>query len=171
MMPCLKPLLAALFMVGLSGCATKSCCLQTESAVIGPIAADSLRQDYPVFEQGYGNSGVASALAVPADIEVLAYFGSWCSDSQREVPHFMRLAEASDLKVRYIGLNRTKTEPAAEIARWTITRIPTFIVLKNGTEIGRIVEQPTTTLRGDLQKILDSARHASDAAHHHLKRP
>ena len=36
-----------------------------------------------------------------------------------------------------------------------IHRVPTFIIYKNGKEINRIVEEPVSTLEGDLKQILD----------------
>jgi hypothetical protein len=36
-----------------------------------------------------------------------------------------------------------------------VTRVPTFIFLRAGKEIGRVTERPITTLEQDIATILD----------------
>lgn len=137
----------------LAGC-VGACCFFEPAYALGPITAEALRADYPVFRQGYGNTPAAAPLAVPAQTEVLVFLGSWCSDSQREVPRYMRIAEASGLATRYIAVDRDKHDPAGLYRRWNIQRVPTFIVLSAGQEAGRIVETPKLSLAEDLNRLI-----------------
>jgi len=57
--------------------------------------------------------------------------------------------------VRYIGVDRQKKDPEGLAAQYDFQRIPTFIVLQDGKEIGRIVERPEVSLEQDLAKILE----------------
>ena len=93
-----------------------------------------------------------------ADVEVLCFLGTWCSDSRREVPRMIRILQAAKLppeKLRMVGLDRAKRSPDALEARYAIERVPTFIFLRDGKEIGRIVESPLGSLEKDMLGIID----------------
>ena len=94
-------------------------------------------------------------LQKPAEIKV--FWGDWCKDSKKYVPGFiksMEFAENNKITITYINLNHEKKEPADAIAGWNIVNIPTFIVIANGKEIGRIVETPKVSVEQDLAGIL-----------------
>jgi hypothetical protein len=106
----------------------------------------------------------------PADLEVIrnapdgslviVYFGSWCSDSVIAVPHFLKIldeARAPHLKARYVGVDRTKKEPAGRLEGVGLELVPTFVFSVHGHEIGRIVESPATTLERDLALLVRKA--------------
>jgi len=61
--------------------------------------------------------------------------GTWCPDSRREVPRFMRILniwQFSDTKVTFIGVDDTKVAPVGEYDNLNIKRVPTFIIYKGG---------------------------------------
>jgi hypothetical protein len=92
-------------------------------------------------------------------VETLVFLGTWCSDSRHHVPRFLKvidLARPSLQRVTLIGVDRNKKSPAGTESRYHIERVPTFIFMKNGEEIGRITESPQTTLEGDMLSILAS---------------
>jgi len=94
---------------------------------------------------------------VNADVEVIVFLGTWCSDSRREVPRFMKIVDLTGMResrVRLYGLDRSKQSSDGLTHRYTIERIPTFIFLKHGEEIGRIIEVPRATLEADVLSIL-----------------
>jgi len=91
----------------------------------------------------------------PTVIEV--FYGSWCSDSQREVPRFIKVMEKANnpnFKVIYIGVDRKKHDPEGLAKKRGIERVPTFILFQQGKEIGRIVETPEISIEEDLAQIL-----------------
>jgi thiol-disulfide isomerase/thioredoxin len=95
--------------------------------------------------------------AAPRGATIDVYFGSWCGDSRRGVPHFLRILEAATdtrIKVRYYGVDRTKTQPAGLLAGVGLVKVPTFIYKVGGREVGRIVESPNTTLEHDLALLI-----------------
>lgn len=145
----------------LAGCAG-ACCFFEPVYGLGPMSAEAIRNDYPEFRQVYGNTAPATPLALAPGTEVLAFFGTWCHDSQREIPRYMRLSEASALKTTYIAVDRDKRDPAGQAARWRISKVPTFILLREGRELGRIVERPRVDLRTDLTELLAAAPLAAD---------
>jgi len=84
--------------------------------------------------------------------------GTWCPDSRREVPRFMKVLDAwgfSAGKLTFIGVDNGKLSPVGEYEQLDIQRVPTFIIYKNNIEAGRIIENPVTSLEQDMVKILE----------------
>lgn len=97
--------------------------------------------------------------------QILVFLGTWCSDSQRELPQFMKILEKAGFpedQLTMIGLDKRdefyKKSPGGEEEGFNIEFVPTFIFLKDGTEVNRIVEYPTNTLELDIEKILMGTR-------------
>lgn len=91
------------------------------------------------------------------DYEILMFMGTWCADSQREVPKFYKLLDLSDfnmdnLEVR--AVRRDKTLPNDGQKEYDIVYVPTIIFLKDGEEVGRFVEYPQEELENDIAKIV-----------------
>ena len=83
--------------------------------------------------------------------------GTWCPDSRREVPRFMRVLDTWKFpaeKVTFIGVDNGKLSPIGEYEKLEIHRVPTFIIYKNNIEAGRIIENPVTSLEQDMVNIL-----------------
>lgn len=95
------------------------------------------------------------------NISIKIFFGTWCGDSKREVPRFLKLLSAisfPDKKVRLIALggdSLVKQSPGHEESGLGIFRVPTFIIYENGKEINRINEFPVISLEKDLLTILN----------------
>jgi hypothetical protein len=91
------------------------------------------------------------------NLKIKVVMGTWCPDSRREVPRFMKVIETwqfplSDMT--FIGVDNAKLSPVGEYTNLDIVRVPTFIVYKNNIEAGRIIENPATSLEQDLVNIL-----------------
>ncbi len=89
------------------------------------------------------------------DIQI--FMGTWCSDSRREVPQFLKILDLSEfeqIKLKIINVDRKKKSPTHEEKNKHIEFVPTFILNRDGIEIGRIVEFPIITLESDLLNIL-----------------
>lgn len=92
------------------------------------------------------------------DYNVTVFLGTWCGDSHRDFPIFMKIAEAlnyPESKLTIIAVDRQKQSPEGEQALYNITRVPTFIVSKGEKEVGRIVEYSTSGyVEKDLLEII-----------------
>ena len=91
------------------------------------------------------------------EVRIEVYFGSWCSDSETHVSAFLKvldLAETPLLQPVYTAVPeaKDKREPYGRERR--IEKLPTFVVLVDGLEAGRIVETPQKSIEADLAKIL-----------------
>lgn len=90
-------------------------------------------------------------------VEVRTFMGTWCGDSKRETPRFYKIMDAASVApdaLELITVNRGKRTPDGLTEGQVIIRVPTFIFLKNGEELGRIVERPVESLEADMLKIL-----------------
>jgi thiol-disulfide isomerase/thioredoxin len=93
-------------------------------------------------------------------VDVIVFFGTWCPDSRREVPRFLKVADMAHMLTDHIklyGLDRSKKSADGLTDQYGVERVPTFIFLKGGDEIGRITEFPETTIEGDMLSILARA--------------
>jgi hypothetical protein len=115
------------------------------------------------FLKGYDsyhlNSGVVNKLADISKngITIKIVLGTWCPDSRREVPRFMRILDIWEFpmeKVTFIGVDNAKLSPVGEYEGLHIERVPTFVFYKNNIELGRIIENPVSSLEQDMVNIL-----------------
>lgn len=91
------------------------------------------------------------------DVSILIVMGSWCGDSQREVPRFIKMLDQCGLakiNVTYLGVDLSKQSPVGDYDKLEIKKVPTFIVYRNKVEVGRIIEYPSTSLEQDMLEIL-----------------
>ncbi len=76
-------------------------------------------------------------------IHILAFGGTWCDDTKYILPKFYALTEAAGLpqdRITLLGVDHGKKTIQHLSEAFNVTLVPTFIVLKNGKEIGRVVE-------------------------------
>lgn len=90
------------------------------------------------------------------DVEVTAFVGTWCGDTKRDFPEFMRIMDEVKFdrdKIKVYGMNRgyRNTDLAKE---WKIGNVPTFIFYRKGKEIGRYIEYPEISVLDDMLNIL-----------------
>ncbi|MGQ9619554.1 MAG: hypothetical protein ACUVTX_01035 [Bacteroidales bacterium] len=91
------------------------------------------------------------------DDSILIVMGTWCSDSRREVPRFMKILTAINFppdRVRILGVDNMKKTPVDNYESLEIIRVPTFIFYVKNIEVGRIIENPLTSLEQDMMNIL-----------------
>jgi len=127
----------------------------TESQLLGDLPAYQLEKDkyQPDIETA------APLQALEQDIEIIVFLGTWCPDSQREVPRFLKIIETiqnRNITVKMLGLDRSKRDPEGVAEAHDIQFVPTFVALRGEAELGRIVEQPIVTIEQDLVEIIES---------------
>ena len=89
--------------------------------------------------------------------KVTLIMGTWCEDSQREVPGMIKiLTEAGypTSSMDIIAVDEDKTTPGQLEKVFELFNVPTLIFSENGTEINRIVEFPINGLEQDILAIL-----------------
>jgi len=100
------------------------------------------------FQKNY-KLGKPDASAVAAfkqhnnDFQMLIFAGTWCPDTHNLLPEFYRLADAAnyaDSSITLIGVDNSKTTLDNLSKTFHLVDVPTFIILKDGKEVGRVVE-------------------------------
>ena len=127
--------------------------------ILGDVEVNFLFEEYPIFESRYKSYEVEvrSNLASIVDISVVIMFGTWCHDSKREVPRMLRILNEAGVgleQISLIGVDFNKEEPMGREKFYNLKNTPTFIFLKNGYEIGRIIERPKVSLESDLINLM-----------------
>ena len=124
---------------------------------LGDISQEELLERHQVFKRNYDAYDVTAGIdGLPADLKVKILFGTWCHDSEREVPRMLKLLAASGVKeenISLISLDIRKEEPEGRAGALDVRFTPTFIFFIGGTELGRIVEQPSKSLLEDIKLI------------------
>jgi len=113
------------------------------------LLGDSTFTWYQRQQIGYAPNQQAVELLHTAkdSVSFIVFMGTWCEDSQNIIPKFYSLLQAADFdknKVTLFGVNREKTTHAYIAQSFGLTLVPTIIAMRNGKEIGRVVEYGST---------------------------
>ncbi len=90
---------------------------------------------------------VASMEAAKGKVQFVIFGGTWCEDTQFILPKFFKLQEqagVSDNAISFYGVDRAKKTLGNLTDAFKITNVPTIIVMKEGKEVGRVVEYGKT---------------------------
>jgi len=90
--------------------------------------------------------------------DITVVMGTWCSDSQREVPRFLKIIEELGMDLNMINLicvDRSKQAEVPELADLQVELVPTIIFYIDEEEVGRIIETPMESLEADMVSIFN----------------
>ena len=109
-------------------------------------------ETYKWFAQNAANY-IPNAAAVDAlkkngsKIQIIAFGGTWCEDTQNILPKFYQMLTAAGFPQSNLtlwGVDRNKKTYGALAEALGVTNVPTFIIMQNGKELGRVVEYGKT---------------------------
>ena len=81
------------------------------------------------------------------DVNLVVFGGTWCDDTKVLLPKFFATTDAAGIPenhITLIGVDRDKKTLYNLSEAFGITNVPTFIVMKGGKEVGRVVEYGKT---------------------------
>ncbi|HVG11544.1 MAG TPA: thioredoxin family protein [Flavisolibacter sp.] len=109
------------------------------------LAADPAFPWFAEGAKGYvpEQAALAAFKSAKDSIHILAFGGTWCGDTKALFPKFFALTDAAGISADHmtiLGVDRSKKTVHHLAEAFNVTLVPTFIVLKNGKEIGRVVE-------------------------------
>ncbi|WP_316747968.1 thioredoxin family protein [Pedobacter gandavensis] len=110
--------------------------------------------EYPAYQPDQPT--LAALQPLMKDKKITIVMGTWCGDSQLQVPHFYKMLDALNFKesdITLICVDHSKKAENGLIDGMNISHVPTFIVTENGKELGRITETPIVTLEKDMLSI------------------
>ena len=130
--------------------------------VTGPASAENILASdnlMRIHSQRYQPDSTAAAFlhAYPDTVTIYVFFGSWCRESRKYLPGFiktMQLSAPVHLQVNYVGVDAQKKVPESFLKMYNIKYIPTVVVLEGNEEIGRIEEAPHKPIELELVEIL-----------------
>ena len=129
----------------------------------GVVKASGILAQYPVFRQNYDNYSPdkhdLELIRQLENKELLVMFGSWCHDSERELPRLLKLLDVSGVKLAaltLLGVDRNKQEPTGRAEKWRLKYTPTIVLKTGDTELGRIIEKPKVSLADDLANMVNN---------------
>lgn len=95
-------------------------------------------------------------------IQLLVFMGTWCDDSHYVIPKFYALVDAAGFpedRITLIGVDRKKITLSHLAEALDIKNVPTIMVMKNGKEMGRVVEYGKSGMfdkdLGEILALLD----------------
>jgi thiol-disulfide isomerase/thioredoxin len=104
---------------------------------------------YRMSQNGY-NPDTATLNAferAKGKVQFVVFGGTWCEDTQFILPKFFKLTEKTgvpDNTITFFGVNRAKKSLSSISDAFNVTLVPTIIVMKDGKEMGRVVEYGKT---------------------------
>ena len=144
---------------------------EQEEILVGAISMEDLRQEPHAtwFEPMYksykpSEEALATIKNNISDYEITVFMGTWCADSQREVPKLYKLLEESGYNMENFemqAVKEDKTLPGELEKEYNIHYVPTIIFSKNGKEVNRFVEYPQEDFEDDLAKIVSGQEYSN----------
>lgn len=147
--------------------------------LVGKINLDGLQSEpyNQWFHKGHNDYTVDETMVnlfkkKLAKYDIKLFLGTWCGDSKRQSPKFIKILETSGFpmeQLEIIALDYRKefykTSPTGEEKGLNIIKVPTMIFFKDGKEINRIVESPLETLEEDIAQIVFKKDYTPNYAH------
>lgn len=124
---------------------------QGDAGMKAPLA-ESVDRDYTPNPEA-----IAVLQQIDRPVEIVLFHGAWCKDCQREVPRFMRILEMVGNPLFHLEdyeVNPQKRDALGKFEEYGIKFVPTIIFLREGKELGRIVERPRLSLEDDFAAIV-----------------
>jgi thiol-disulfide isomerase/thioredoxin len=125
--------------------------LEGNEILLGEINIDLLKEYIRDWSSSYNpNSDILKKIKpLIKKREIVLIMGTWCEDSEREIPGFIKILESTNYnttKMRIIAVDEDKITP---------NFIEKDYELINNNEINRIVEFPIKSIEEDILDILN----------------
>ena len=133
--------------------------------LLGEVSSEALLAEFPAFMSEYStyepSEEELNAVAALESNQLVILFGTWCHDSEREVPRLLKTLDVRGLDApdfTLIAVDRTKRDPEGMAKKHSLKYTPTFVLLRDGDEIGRVVERADAGLTQDLKAFVEVAQ-------------
>jgi thiol-disulfide isomerase/thioredoxin len=164
----LKNLFYALLLILSSCSSSEKFTLKKEGSDIilnGPVEKSYLNNPklFPWFYYGYKAYQPKDSILNLLKPEVsklgfLIFAGSWCGDTQKEIPAFYKVADligVKDNQIQLIMVDRNKQTHFIKTSVLGIKPVPCIIIYKDSVEIGRFIESSKLSMEEDLYQIIN----------------
>ena len=138
--------------------------LEGNEILLGEINIDQLKEYTKHWSSNYNPNSDILAKIKPLIKKrgIVLIMGTWCEDSEREIPGFIKILESINYdikKMRIIAVDENKITPNFIEKDYELINIPTIIFYDNKNEINRIVEFPIKSIEEDILDILTGKKY------------
>ncbi len=130
--------------------------------LLGPLSKEEILENFPDWQVEVASyvpdqEVIEKLQSIPSEIKIEIFLGTWCPDTKRNVSAYFKIMDMVDnpfIMTSYIGIPRNNDSRKPFIEGKNIMKVPTFIILINDEEKGRIIENPTKSVEEDVLDII-----------------
>lgn len=120
------------------------------------------------FESGYKDFSPEEASMETinnniGDYKIKLLMGTWCGDSKREVPKFLKILDKADYdydQLEMVAVDYNKKTPSKIEEDLDVHHVPTIIFYKDGQEVNRFVEYSQgESIEEDIARIVSGKKY------------
>lgn len=134
-----------------------------ELELLGPLSKEEILENFPDWQVEVASyvpdqEVIERLQSIPSEIKIEIFLGTWCSDSKRNVSAYFKIMDMVDnplIMTSYIGIPREDDSRKPFIEGKNIIKVPTFIIIIDNQEKGRIIENPTKSVEKDVLDIIN----------------
>jgi hypothetical protein len=131
--------------------------------LLGPLSKEEILENFPDWQMEVASyvpdqEVIEKLQSIPSEIKIEIFLGTWCPDTKRNVSAYFKIMDMVDnplFMTSYIGIPRDNDSRKPFIEGKNIIKVPTFIILINDEEKGRIIENPVKSVEEDLLDIIN----------------
>ncbi len=134
-----------------------------ELELLGPLSKEEILENFPDWQVEIASyvpdqEVIEKLQSIPSEIKIEIFLGTWCSDTKRNVSAYFKIMDMVDnplIMTSYIGIPREDDSRKPFIEGKNIIKVPTFIIIIDNQEKGRIIENPTKSVEEDVLDIVN----------------
>ena len=131
--------------------------------LLGSLSKEEILENFPDWQVEVASyvpdqEVIEKLQSIPSEIKIEIFLGTWCSDTKRNVSAYFKIMDMVDnplIMTSYIGIPREDDSRKPFIEGKNIIKVPTFIIIIDNQEKGRIIENPTKSVEEDLLDIIN----------------
>lgn len=140
---------------------------QAPSYHIGAIEPTELFARFDIFKQNksaeapeVSDQQLATLAQHLDNKKIVVVFGTWCEDSQREVPRLLNIIERINhnhpnvnIQTEFLAVAPSSLRDKGIVKKYSIRAVPTIMLFDHDQEAGRVVEHTPTSLAVALSNM------------------
>lgn len=136
-----------------------------EIELLGELSKAKIFEHYPDWEEeaaAYSpNPEIIEGLKlVKFEVKIEVILGIWCPDSKKNVSAYIKIMDMINnplITTTLVGIPKEKEARKPYTEGKNILRVPTFIIIIDNEEKGRIIENPVKSIEDDLLDLISGS--------------
>lgn len=104
------------------------------------------------------DEAIRTLRGVSAPYRFVVFLGTWCEDTQDLLPKFYKMLNQANIDLNAVelyGVDRNKESLNLEHVFYNVKKVPTFIVMHQHREVGRLIESVNLSIEEDLAAMME----------------